>query len=145
RRLDRRHTRVVDANPGGGGLFPDLDAEASGRLGEADGRGEGVAPTVLGAEGAAVDVVQDEVGIDPGDFVRRHPPRRDAEAMLEGEILAEDRFFRRVGEQEEITLLPQADVLPEPLVEALPNADAVGREADVRLGRKLLPDAAGGV
>src|SRR5262249_29840199 len=60
-------------------------------------------------------------------------------------VLAENRFFRRVGEQEEVALLPQADVLPEPFVEAFPDADAVGGEADVRLGRELLPDPARGV
>ena len=74
-----------------------------------------------------------------------HPARGDAEALLQGDVLAEDRLLRGVGDEEEIPLLAQTDVAAEALGEGLPDADALLGEADIRLGRELLAHAAGGV
>ena len=145
RGLHAPHALAGDADPDDGGLLLDSHAERAGGLGVADGRAVGVDPAVFRAEGAAEDVVEDDVGVDLGDLCRSHPARGDAEALLQGEVLAEDRLLGGVGEEEEVALLAEADVASEALLEGLPDADAVGGEADIRLGGELLADAAGGV
>ena len=138
-----RSPAIGDA--GDRGLLLDAHAERASRLGEADRRAVGVAPAVLRAEGAADDVVEDDVRVEVGDLLRSHPARGHAEALLQGDVLAEDRLLGGVGDEEEIALLAEADVAAEALGEGLPDADALLGEADIRLGRELLAHAAGGV
>src|SRR5262249_40604919 len=105
----------------------------------------GVDPTILRAEGAAVDIVEPDVWIDLGDLLRGYPTRGHTEPGLQREVCSEDRLLGRIGEEEEIALLMQVDVLVDGFLESFPSANAVVGEPDVRLGRELLADAAGGV
>src|SRR5918995_4649564 len=143
--LHSPHVVARDGDPGNGGLLLDAHAARAGRLGETDRRAIGIAPAVLRAEAAADHVVEDDMRVQIGDLLGSHPARGHAEALLQGDVLAEDRVLGGVGDEEEVSLLAQADVAAEALREGLPDADALLGEADIRLGRELLAHAAGGI
>ena len=73
RGLHAPHAVAGDGDPGDGGLLLDAYAEGASRLGETDSRPVGVAPAVLGSEGAADDVVEEDVWVELGDLLGSHP------------------------------------------------------------------------
>jgi hypothetical protein len=83
--------------------------------------------------------------IDRANIVRIDPARRYAESLLQCQIGAENRLVGGILQQEEIPLLPQGDVLVEPAGKGFPDAHAIGRQAHIGLGGKLLADSAGGI
>src|ERR1700730_1818445 len=125
--------------------FHDAGAQLAGPLREALGHLGGAGEAVLRAPDGGDQVVHAQRGHDGLRFFRRDDAHVDAQAPLERDARLEAAQVLFVRDQEEIADLLEARVDAELLREILEHAEALEREADLRLGRELGADAARGL
>ncbi len=103
----------------------------------------GVGQTVARAEGTGDDVVGCQQRHAAAHLIAVEPLSRYAQAPLQRHVVPESGNVALVGQQKEIAVTPQADVLAGLFLEAIEHGQAEQGEPDVDFGGELVADPAG--
>ena len=141
-RLDRGHAARLDADAGRLHLGEDLRAQAPRACGVALHHAVGVGQAVPVVPAGGDDPLQVEQRDFRRDFGRGKDAGGDAQPVLQGHVVAEDRQIVVVIQQEQIAGPAQIDRLAQLLLEAFQHGQAEQRQPHIDLGAELVADAA---